>query len=150
MAHYNIELPKDVMNEFETLLNNSEAMIGDMVKAGAEVVLHNVKANMPPQLKKYATSYTLHTTRVYRTATDGGINCGVWFGGYMGDTTKDVSKSGDKGTAIELVANMFEYGSKHRKYPKHPFLRKSFHKREIERAMLKAQKAYIKEEGNLK
>ena len=92
----------------------------------------------------------LHTTRVYRTATDGGINCGVWFGGYMKDATKDVSKSGDKGTAIELVANMFEYGSKHREYPKHPFLRKSFHKREIERAMLKAQKKYITDGGDLK
>lgn len=150
MAHYRIELPTDVMHDFENLLNNSEQMIGEMVQAGAEVVLHNMREKMPPQLKKYATSYTLHTTRVYRTATDGGINCGVWFGGYMKDATKDVSKSGDKGTAIELVANMFEYGSKHRKYPKQPFLRKSFHKREIERAMLKAQKKYITDGGDLK
>lgn len=150
MAHYKIETPADVMREFEVLLNNSQNMIDDMVKAGAENVLDNIRKNMPPQLRKYATSHTLHLTRVYTTPSDGGRNCGVWFGGYMKDATRDTSKEADHGTAIELVANMFEYGSKERKYPKHPFLRKSFHKREIERAMLKAQRKYIEEGDNLK
>ena len=50
-----------------------------------------------------------------------------------------------KQTPAPLVANMFEYGSKDRKYPKHPFFRKSFRKAQIEKAMLDVQKKYIKE-----
>lgn len=143
MAQYKIETPDAVMREFEALLKNSQNMIDDMVSAGADVVLENVRKNMPAQLRKHANSQTLHTTRVYTTPSDGGRNCGVWFGGYM-------QNSKGKKTPIELVANMFEYGSKEREYPKQPFLRKSFHKREIERAMLKAQAKYIEEGDNLK
>jgi hypothetical protein len=143
MAHYTLETPADVMREFDDLLKNSQHMIDDMVTAGAEVVLANVRQNMPAQLKKHATAQTLHLTRVYTTPSDDGRNCGVWFGGYM-------QNSKGKKTPIELVANMFEYGSKEREYPKHPFLRKSFHKREIERAMLKAQKKYIQEGDDMR
>ena len=39
-----------------------------------------------------------------------------------------------------LVANVFEYGRSGLPFPKHPFLRKSFKKSEIEQAMLKVQK----------
>lgn len=143
MAHFRADLPTEVINQFELLLNNSQQMIDDMVKAGAQVVLENVKRRMPDQLRKLATPDNLHTTWVYTTPSDGGRNCGIWFGGYF------INEKGEE-TPIELVANMFEYGSKSREYPKQPFLRKSFHKREIERAMLKAQKKYIQEEGNLK
>lgn len=144
MAHFRADVPKEVMWQFETLLNNCDSMIDDMVKAGAEVVLENVRNRMPETLRKATVRPdTLHLTKVYTTPSDGGRNCGIWFGGYF------VNEDGEE-TPIELVANMFEYGSNQRKYPKHPFLRKSFHKREIERAMLKAQKKYIKEEGNLR
>jgi hypothetical protein len=43
-----------------------------------------------------------------------------------------------------LVANMFEYGSSNRKYPKKPFFRQSFNKAQIEKAMLRVQEKYIK------
>ena len=38
------------------------------------------------------------------------------------------------------VANMFEYGSSKKNYPKHPFFRKSFKKEQIMQAMKEAQK----------
>ena len=50
-----------------------------------------------------------------------------------------------KTTPAPLVANMFEYGSRSRKYPKKPFFRSSFNKSQIEKAMLKVQEKYIKE-----
>ena len=45
-----------------------------------------------------------------------------------------------KETPAPLVANMFEYGSRKRKYPKHPFFRKSFKRAQIMKAMEDAQK----------
>ena len=48
-------------------------------------------------------------------------------------------------TPAPLVANMFEYGSSKRKYPKQPFFRQSFNAAQITKAMLKVQEKYIKE-----
>lgn len=143
MAHYYGNVPDELIRQFEILLNNSQQMIDEMVTAGAHVVMDNMKQRMPPELKKYVTPDTLQLTDVYTTPSNGARKCYIWFGGYA------VNSKG-KEFPIELVANMFEYGSKQREYPKHPFLRKCFHKREIERAMLKAQNKYIKEEGSLK
>jgi hypothetical protein len=53
------------------------------------------------------------------------------------------NKDGDT-TPAPLVANMFEYGSSSRKYPKQPFFRQSFNKGQIEKAMLRVQDKYIK------
>lgn len=138
MARFEGGLPKDLIKIFEDLDINTETMIGEMVKAGAEVARSNVKAKMPQALRAGLTDKNIILTKVYKTPSDDGINCQAMISGYF--TNKD-----GKTTPAPLVANMFEYGSRSRKYPKKPFFRSSFNKSQIEKAMLKVQEKYIKE-----
>lgn len=139
MAKFKLELPTELMQVFQNLDKNSEKMIGEMCEAGAEVVKENIEANMPDSLFYGLGSRNMVTSRIYKTPSDGGLNCQAMVVGYF------TNENGQK-TPAPLVANMFEYGSPKRKYPKHPFLRKSFRKAEIEKAMLNVQKKYIKED----
>lgn len=138
MARFEGGLPKDLIKIFEDLDINTETMLGEMVKAGAEVARSNVKAKMPQALRAGLTDKNIILTKVYKTPSDDGINCQAMISGYF--TNKD-----GKTTPAPLVANMFEYGSRSRKYPKKPFFRSSFNKSQIEKAMLKVQEKYIKE-----
>ncbi len=139
MARFKGELPDDVIKMFQQLEINTEKMLGDMVTAGAEVVEKNVNESMPKSLRDSLTKGdAIRLTKVYKTPSDDGINRQVYIDGYF------INKNGKK-TPAPLVANMFEYGSRSREYPKHPFLRKSFRKAQIEKAMLDVQKKYIKE-----
>lgn len=138
MARFEGGLPKDLIKIFEDLDINTETMLGEMVKAGAEVARSNVKAKMPQALRAGLTDKNIILTKVYKTPSDDGINCQAMISGYF--TNKDGKK-----TPAPLVANMFEYGSRSRKYPKKPFFRSSFNKSQIEKAMLKVQEKYIKE-----
>ena len=138
MARFEGGLPKDLIKIFEDLDINTEKMLGEMVKAGAEVARSNVKAKMPQALRAGLTDKNIILTKVYKTPSDDGINCQAMISGYF--TNKD-----GKTTPAPLVANMFEYGSRSRKYPKKPFFRSSFNKSQIEKAMLKVQENYIKE-----
>lgn len=140
MASYKAELPTELIKIFQELDNKVGDMLGDMCQAGAETVKTSIKAKMPPALRAVVTDNDISLTDVYRTPSDDGYNVQVYLTGYF--TNKDGKK-----TPIPLVANMFEYGSSSRKYPKKPFLRSSFNKSQIEKAMLKAQEKYIKE-GN--
>lgn len=141
MAHFTSELPVELMNQISALERDTTKMIDAMVEAGAEVAMSNLKKNAPDQLRKYTTPQYLSKTRVYTTPSNGARKCYIYFGGYF------TNRKGQK-TPLELVCNMFEYGSQKREYPKHPFLRKTFnHKREIEKAMLEAQSKFIKEGG---
>lgn len=138
MARFKKELPQEILKDFELVYNNVDQMLGEMTRAGAEVVVNNVKANMPQSLKDNSQiSSSLKVSKTYKTPTDDGINTQAMFNGYF--TNKDGKK-----TPIPLVVNMFEYGSKSREYPKHPFFRKSFRKAQIEKSMLQIQKKYIK------
>lgn len=139
MAKFKMELPTELMQVFQNLDKNSEKMIGEMCEAGAEVVKENIEANMPDSLFYGLGSRNIVTSRIYKTPSDGGINCQAMVVGYF------TNENGQR-TPAPLVANMFEYGSHKRKYPKHPFLRKSFRKAEIEKAMLNVQKKYIRED----
>lgn len=151
MANFKLEIPQEQIREFELLTNNCDQMINELCVAGAEIVKQNIYKGMPAELKKYANAQTLRVTKPYKMTSYNATAVYVWFGGYKKDKNgKDNSRDSDKGTALELIANMFEYGSKKRKYPKHPFLRKAFHKRDIERAMMKAQKKWIKEGAEFK
>lgn len=138
MARFEGGLPKDLIKIFEDLDINTEKMLGEMVKAGADVARQNVKAKMPQALRAGLTDKNIILTKVYKTPSDDGINCQAMISGYF--TNKD-----GKRTPAPLVANMFEYGSRSRKYPKKPFFRSSFNKSQIEKAMLKVQEKYIKE-----
>ena len=137
MARFKNALPTDLIKEFESLNMNTEKMLGDMTKAGAEVAYSNIKANAPSEIKDSEIMDHLTVSKTYKTPSDDGINNKVLFSGYF------INKNGKK-TPVPLVINMFEYGSSKRKYPKKPFFRKSFRKKQIEEAMLKVQDKYIK------
>lgn len=133
MAQFGLELPAEIMKQFEMLDKESEKIFGEMTQAGAEVVLRNIKASVPDSIKNSKMMDCLQKTEVYKTPSDDGINTKVAFYGYF------ENKKGVK-TPAPLVANVFEYGRSNLPFPKKPFLRKSFKKKQIEEAMLKAQK----------
>ncbi len=138
MARYEADLPTELIKIFEDLNINTEKMLGEMVKAGAEVARENVKAKMPSALREGLSEDNIILTKVYKTPSDDGINCQAMIAGYF------INKEG-KETPAPLVANLFEYGRSSAPYPKQPFFRSSFNKGQIESAMLKVQEKYIKE-----
>lgn len=147
MAKYNAILPDKELKEMQKIYNNTDEILGGMTKAGAEVVMSNVKASVPlPQMASH-----VKLTKTYKTPTDGGINTKVIISGYLpfsDPNRKYFSRSGangktyvtTKGVPVDFLANVFEYGRSGKPFPKKPFFRKSFRKAEIEKAMLKAQK----------
>ena len=137
MAKFESILPTELIKQFETLELNTEKMIGEMVNAGAEVARQNIEAKMPRALYQALGSDNIIISRVYKTPSDDGINCQAMIVGYF------TNENGERVPA-PLVANMFEYGSSNRKYPKQPFFRQSFNKAQIKKAMLKVQEKYIK------
>ena len=137
MARFEGELPTELIKQFETLELNTEKMLGEMVETGAEIAKQNIEAKMPRALRESLGSDNIIVSRVYKTPSDDGINCQAMIVGYF------TNENGERVPA-PLVANMFEYGSSTRKYPKQPFFRQSFNKGEIEKAMLRVQEKYIK------
>ena len=142
MAKFVGELPNDLIKMFEALELNTEAMLGEMVSAGAEVARQNVEAKMPRQLRAgmLSSGDAIRLTRVYKTPSDDGINCQVTIEGYF------INRDGIK-TPAPLVANLFEYGRSNSPYPKQPFFRQSFNKSQIEKAMLRVQEKYLKDDA---
>lgn len=140
MADFKADLPDELIKMFEELAINTETMLGEMVKAGAEVAKSNVNAKMPKGLKDGLLKSTdaIKVTRVYKTPSDDGVNCQVIISGYF------INRYGKK-TPAPLVANLFEYGRSDPEYPKQPFFRSSFNKGQIEKAMMEVQTKYIKE-----
>ena len=133
MARFSLELPAAIMKEFEKIQGNTEEIFGEMTKAGAEVVMQNIRASVPDGIRNSEMMDCLRITDVYKTPSDDGINTKVAFYGYF------TNRNGEKIPA-PLVANVFEYGRSNLKFHKQPFMRKSFKKKQIEEAMLKAQK----------
>ncbi len=131
MAKFELELPKEIMDDIKRVYDNSEQIFGGMTKAGADVTLNRVRANAPPSWKSSNIMGNIGVTKTYRTPSDDGINNKVIISGYF------INHNGVK-TPAPLVANVFEYGSS--KFAKQPFFRRSFVKSQIERAMLDAQK----------
>lgn len=137
MASFKAELPNDIIKEFEALEKNTEKMLEEMTEAGAKVVLENIKSSVPQSWYSSNIMKCLKITDPYKTPSDDGVNTKVAFYGYF------INKNGEKIPA-PLVANVTEYGRSNSPYPKKPFLRRSFKKSDIERAMLEIQKQYIK------
>lgn len=135
MARFNLELPKEIINDFNYIYDNAENIFGKMTQAGAEKVYKNVRTNIPQGFADSEIMNCLRITKVYKTPSDGGINTKVGFYGYF------INKNGIK-TPAPLVVNVFEYGSS--KFTKKPFFRRSFNKGQIQRAMLEAQEKYSK------
>lgn len=135
MAKFEIEVPKEIMDELKSIENNTEQIFGEMTKAGAEVVEKNIRKNIQGKFKDTSSILKgLKITKVYKTPSDDGINTKVAFYGYTED-----------GTPIPLIVNAREYGTS-RGEAKKPFVRTSFKKSEIEEAMKKVQEKYIKED----
>ncbi len=133
MAKFEMELPTEIMKDFQKIYNDSEKIFGEMTKAGAKVVESNIRANVPQSIQNSKMMNCLKITKVYKTPTDDGINTKVGFYGYF-------QNEDGKTVPAPLVANVFEYGRSNSPFPKQPFMRKSFKKGQIEQAMLKAQK----------
>ena len=133
MAKFELELPTEIMKDIQKIYDNSDEIFGAMTKAGAEVVNRNIEANVPQSIRNSKMMNCLKITKTYKTPSDDGINTKVGFYGYF-------ENEDGKIVPAPLVANVFEYGRSNLPFPKHPFMRKSFKKSEIEQAMLKAQK----------
>lgn len=136
MAKFELELSNDIMKQFSDLDKNLDKMLGEMTEAGAKVVLENIKTNVPHSWFSSNIMKCLKVTKTYKTPSDDGVNTKVAFYGYF------INRNGEKIPA-PLVANVTEYGRSNSPYPKKPFMRKSFRKAEIEKAMEKIQDKYI-------
>lgn len=152
MAKFSIELPNDIIKEFEKLNKTSHKMLEEMTQAGAEVVYKNVKENMKSSFKDSSKlAHYLKITKSYTTPSDNGVNTKVAFYGYYKEDEKTfslTSKSGKSysynGIPVPLIVRAREYGSSSGEAKK-PFFRRSFKKAQIEKEMLKVQEKYIKE-----
>lgn len=133
MAKFEMQLPDEIMKDFQKIYNDADKIFGEMTKAGAEVAMNNIRNNVPASVRDSSMMDCLKMTQTYKTPSDDGINTKVAFYGYF------TNKNGERVPA-PLVANVFEYGRSDSPFPKHPFLRKSFRKAQIEKAMLQAQK----------
>lgn len=139
MARMEVELPTELMKTFEELGDETQKMLEEMTHEGAKTVLANVKANVPASFHSSGIMRCLKITRPYYTPSDGGRNTKVAFYGYF-------ENEDGKRTPAPLVCNLFEYGRSNSPYPKHPFMRKSFKKGQIEAAMMKVQDKYLPKE----
>lgn len=137
MAKFKAVYPTDLIKELDELSRNTEIMLGEMTKAGANIVLNNIRANAPSSFADSNIMSTLKITRTYKGKSDDSINNKIAFYGYFKNSQGQM-------VPAPIVAQMTEYGGKTRKYPKRPFLRKSFKKAQIEKAMLQVQEKYIK------
>ncbi len=130
MAEYVLQLPREILEDIQKLNKNSEKMFKEMTRAGAEVTLEAVRANMPESLRNSNFAECVFLSKSYFTPSDDGVNTKVMINGYF-------YNHNDVLTPAPLVANVFEYGSS--THPKQPFFRKSFKKKKIEAAMYKCQ-----------
>lgn len=136
MARFNIELPNDIIKQFDSLDKNTTKMLEEMTEAGAKVVHENIKASVPQSWYASNIMKCLKMTRPYKTPSDDGVNVKVAFYGYF------INENGRK-TPAPLVANVTEYGRSNSPYPKKPFMRRAFNKGKIEKAMQAVQDKYI-------
>ena len=133
MAKIVVDIDDSVLKDISYIDKQFDHIFGGMTQEGAKVVYKNVISSLPEALKSSGFTKNVKLSRVYKTPSDDGINTKVMITGYF------INKDGRK-TPAPLVANMFEYGSSKKNYPKQPFFRKSFKKSQIMKAMEEAQK----------
>jgi len=133
MAKFQLEVPKNLLDDIATLQNECEVIFKEMTKVGAEVVYKNILANMPKSLATSEIRECLKITKPYIANVDGSVNTKIAFYGYFYNHKNEL-------VPAPLVANVWEYGRSGLPFPKHPFMRKSFKAGQIEKAMLDKQK----------
>lgn len=132
MARFNADIDNGIIQAMERMGNRSTEVMEQMVEAGAEVVLRNVRSNMRSSFKSSRSLEAgLGKTRVYKTKSDDGIAVKVGFRGYS-PTHK--TKKFNSGVPIPLIATAREKGTR-RGEARKPFFRKSFNKSAITQAM---------------
>lgn len=145
MAKFEMELPNDLIKQFEALNQNAEKIMGDMTEAGAKAVAQSIRIKCPDVLKNH-----IKISVTYKTPSDGAINTKVYFGGYVPFSSpsrkyfqsivKGHSYSNPKGVPASFLAILYEYGRSNAPFPKHPSLRSAIgNKSAIEQAMMEAQ-----------
>lgn len=152
MARFTATLPDDILKEIGKRIEDTPQMMGEMTKAGAEVVYQNVIRNMKGSFKDSSKLEPyLKITKTYRTFSDDAVNTKVAFYGYYKPETKTFTKKGKggqsytyNGVPVPLIVMAREYGTSIGE-DKAPFFRKSFRKNQIENAMKSVQDKYIKE-----
>lgn len=133
MARFDVEVGNDIVHEMERLQLDAPQVFGQMVDAGADVVLRNMRSNMRASFKTTRSlEQGLKKTRVYKTPSDDGVAVKVGFSGYN-----------DKGVPVPLIASARDRGTK-RGEAKRPFFRKSFDKTAIEGAMRRIEPRLFK------
>lgn len=137
MARFKTELPNDILKQVSGLEKNTDKMLSEMTEAGAKVVYDAIKTSVPSSWYTSNIMKCLKITKTYKTPSDDGVNTKVAFYGYF------INSNGERIPA-PLVANVTEYGRSNSPYPKKPFLRKSFNKSKINKAMQSVQDKYIK------
>jgi hypothetical protein len=139
MAKAKFEIPKELIEQVKKLEKDTPEMMKSMVEAGADTVLGRIRSNAPAGMKSSPIMNCLSSTKPYEAPSDDSINVKVGFAGYFRN------ENGVR-TPAPLVANVFEYGRSGEPFPKQPFMRKSFNKAAITKAMEEAQKRYIPED----
>lgn len=132
MAKFKMQLPDDVMRDFEYVNKHDKIIWKAMTRAGANVVLATLKATVPASFHNSDIMKCLVMTRDYYTPSDDGWNTKVAFYGYY-------KNHNGVTTPAPLICNLYEYGRSARPYPKKPFMRKAFRNAAIRKAMLQAQ-----------
>lgn len=149
MAKLKMELPSELIKQFDELEKSSDETFGKMSKAGAEVVYKNIKNNMSSVFSgatKSKMEAGLKITRTYKSPKKDTIGNFVGFYGYIpfSDPNRKVfrRKGGngdyyetDKGVPREFLANLYEYGSNSKGISGARFIKKAQKKNEIEKAM---------------
>lgn len=150
MAKLVMELPKEVMDEFKWVYENTERIFGGMTKAGAETALGIMLATCPNDVLKSHGKIT----KTYRTPSDGGINTKAGFWGYIPFHHPPSAKnrqyftrrarggvySTPLGVPADFLVKLYEYGRSDNPFSKKPFVRKAFKSNRVIKAMLEAQK----------
>lgn len=149
MAKLKLELPDEVIKQFNELGEKSEETFGKMTRAGAEVVYKNIKSNMSSVFSGSTKSQMekgLKITRTYKSPKKDTIGNFVGFYGYIpfsDPRRKYFARRGANGTVYkttkgvprEFLANLYEYGSNEKDISGSRFIKKAQKKNEIEKSM---------------
>lgn len=156
MASFQMNEPRELIQALEKLGKDTEKMMGEMTKAGAEVAYKNVQGRMKIAFKTpQSLLECLKMTKTYRSPSDDGINTKVAVYGYIHPEKSFTRKNRYKGKKSKsytsqgvpapFVVIQREFGNS-RGEKKIPIFRPSFPAKEIETEMLKVQKKYLPED----
>lgn len=141
MAKFDAEMNNSIMKDMANLELDSTVVFGEMVQAGADVVLRNIRSNMRGSYKSTRSLEAgLGKTRTYKTPTTDGIAVKVGFRGYSPFRR---TRTFAKGVPIPLIASARERGTKRGERAK-PFFKRSFNKSAIEAEMKKVEPKLFK------